>query len=534
MSGRTVEVEARYRLPQPPSPAWLDKALTLMESLENQPNYTWGDHRLIGQAEIRYKTTDWPDWRKEAQKRGNDIVEWNARRSATGRAVSFAYALERREFRVTIEGLSVPQVEAALERVEQSLGLVGLRDGKTPRDREGLRRQYYTSVAVDSVWFEAAANALEANAERITFLTGRYRLQGQAGVEFVQRDFATWKQSVLARWNKLSTVYLSLASDDRSIVFDCDIHRELLSLEVLAANAAEAEKIIAEIVQHLSLQVVEAVPYKYRPRARYYEIIKWRKYGEEAFVRAVRKALTTAFPRPPAIVEAYTAQGKGAEDLDASYDIESFLARLGQVGAYERAKLYVEGMLGRALGIYLDRNNKRLELRSSLPRMLFNQTAAVFQDEIDINLIREEQSADAPGPTQAHSDNFFVKVFLALVPPLILAWGGIEGFKGAQKQYAVEIIFPQKPATGEATVKGKEFEINWVVRLTQWWRTREAAGQTVATVRVFDEHGSPVFDRSGLLPLASVTLAPGRYVIEVESPGLGLRDRLPVTVQGSK
>jgi hypothetical protein len=72
--------------------------------------------------------------------------------------------------------------------------------------------------------------------------------------------------------------------------------------------------------------------------------------------------------------------------------LESFLAQERSPGAaYDQAVLYVQGTHGHDLGIRLDMDKKRLELRSSLDRKEFNKVAELFEDQLDLKLIKDVQ-----------------------------------------------------------------------------------------------------------------------------------------------
>jgi hypothetical protein len=233
-------------------------------------------------------------------------------------------------------------------------------------------------------------------------------------------------------------------------------------------------------------------------------------------------------------MQSYVTQGKSAEDLQPFPDLESFLTYVGGPGAsYDRAVLYLQGTKGIDLGIRLFRDQKRLELSSSLERKQFNNVVALFEDQIDLKLLKEQQ------PSSSEADNLkgaglLEKLFFAVVPALVLAWGGVEGFKGWQKQYAVEIVFPPKLKDGESKVVGPEIQINWTVQVTQWWNTSESKPGLDATVRVFNESGHAVLEAANKNPLFNASLRPGKYTVEVEVPQVRKRDRVPITIEAAR
>ena len=534
MLGRSLEISRTYSIRKPPPSEWFDRAVVTIESDVPTPTYCFGTYSVKSKSGYRYTLHDWVKWKSEVLGAWRDISEFSCDRTGESVSIQFTYTSDFREARLQVRAPTAAEVEPVVKQLEEKLSLSESKVRYSRPSKEGIKRQYFTSTTIDHNWFESALATMQASVGEIIYFEGRFQTKVHPGTDYRNDDLLTWKRSVVENWRELVSFYIWLSASDRAMAFDCDVQRELVSLEVQAPTLSETERISTRIAEGLSLQAVEGTPYKYRRFARTFRIIAWK--SNKPFADAISNAINSVFEKPPAVVDCYVTQGKGSEDLEPFDDLARFLARVADLGAeYDRATLYVQGAHGLDLGIHLNRTEGQLGLRSSMRRKEFNKVASLFEDKIDLKLLAELKPMTVEPDRTKKPDSFWGKIFLAIVPALVLTWGGIEGFKGYQKQYAVEIIFPRKVSTGNSIASGPDIKIDWVVQVTQWWNTRECNPVPDSVIRVFDESGSPVFEDRNKKPLVPVRLLPGVYTVEVEVSQFGKRDRVPVTIrQGPK
>jgi hypothetical protein len=263
----------------------------------------------------------------------------------------------------------------------------------------------------------------------------------------------------------------------------------------------------------LDLEEAPEDPYKYRRFARFFEIKRWK--GNPAFAKAVRSAFGKVFPAQPAIVAAYITRGGSAQDLESFHSVDGFLKAVGDGDVdYDGAGVHVEGPNGKAISVTLDRVKKQLEIFSSLKRKEFNEVADVFENEIDLRLLKEVSPDDASTNTKSPALDLLAKIVLAVAGLLVSA----EFIKEAVPRDRLEITFPQPGPEGVAIVEADVLRPRWIVRRTRWWDTHDMEDIPPATLQVLDSRGAVAFERTEQQPGIAVPLRPGEYQLGIIVP----------------
>lgn len=488
---------------------------TCAASIRSKPDY-----------EFTFDSLD--DWKTFVGDRWTEIARTRLSAWSNGKAVSVDYDVVNGEAGLHLEAPTVEMIDAMAAEAEKILELPRLLDGEG-KGLHGLRRKYFINEEVTPTWIKALVGAIRRDVGPSLYISARLRWAQPAASEQAFEDLDAWLAELAANWNHLGSVYLWLSSSSRRMLFDCDIRRQLLVLESYAHSYQEAAARLSSLASMLDLEEAPDDPFKYRRFAKVFKIVHWKT--NSAFARAVELALAKGFATSPALVESYTATGRGAEDLEPIHSIDTFVARVGEPGAsIDRAHLYVEGARGRGLGITLDRTKEELWIGSSLDRKEFNAVVECFENAVDLKLKKEEAPPKDDVPRKPSGEGLLAKLIVAVVGLFL----SVEVIKESIPRYSVEITFPRTQSDGKAAVVSGELALDWVVRRSRWWDNAELTPPMEAMLTILDSRGSPISPGAARIGSGfQLQLGPGHYEVILRFPELGKSARLPLVVSAS-
>ena len=395
MTTDSVRFFRKYRFAPPGAPEWLHAAVGSMEPHVGGAHYFKGEYALRSVPDCEFDRSRPDAWLADVAGHWPDIQKLRAHFSGDSVTVSLACDFARQEAELSV---TAPGAEEALRVADALKAELGLDDATPDRGapEEQESRRYWTRGRIDRPWMEdAVAQVLAVTGEPFYF-DGRVQLRPGGGRGRGQGELTRWKELVLERWEDAVSVYCWIAGPGGRVVLDCDLRRELLTLEVRTHTRDHVVAAFHRIEQELRLDPVEGSPYEYRRFGQVFEIIEWEASSKNsAFAKAVKEAVDKAFDPPPVVVSAYVTTGKKVEDLESFPDLPAFLERVGGGVEYGTARLYLEGVRGRSLGIMLDRGQMTLDLRSSLEMKAFIEVATTFENTIGLKPVVRADPAPA-------------------------------------------------------------------------------------------------------------------------------------------
>jgi hypothetical protein len=318
----------------------------------------------------------------------------NASISAANGYASLRFDFERSEVNVTVQFPSKERLDKAVAEIEKALELTSMMPGYGETKLAGTKRIFYTANRIDAAWFQTAVKLLRelSHTERY-FTSCRVYVTSRLTPDFITGRLDEWEAEVLGHWPNVQRVVCSRSSGNLYVNFECDLHREIVWVEVQAEPRNEVERVLENLQKQLGLELAPEQPYRYRRYLRIYESRSATMAAKlkTAIENAVEVAFKKQFDKAPVVADAYLTETGDSGYLTSAQTLQDFLARLTELASGLReAKLYLEGPRGSALGIFANIPQRRLELRSSLAHKIFEQTAAQFEDALELTLKKKE------------------------------------------------------------------------------------------------------------------------------------------------
>ena len=386
---------------------------------------------------------------------------------------------------------------------------------RTVDDDIVIERRYVPKASITKEWHAALRNKLEPFLRDPGLISCYVRLNSDPDVHRQFKDLGAFFSFVAEHWSEVleSEIW---SSDTVLVRIVCDHARQGVLLSSRAGNDAAAEQTIREIESTLELQAAARQPYRYRRASLEYEIKNWRG---DSFAAAVREIANLLGGRP-FLREAYVKIFNGnIETLTPFVDLDGFLQQVGtRTGAYGETAILMEGR-DNAVGLRVNSEHTRLRIRTSFDLPALDQLINAFTDNLGLVQVKALDSGSdvgAASPSQRPEKPLLKYGIPVLVAAVTAA--SVSGFVSLKKavfpDYKVFISTP--PTTnGTADITGP-LQVSWYLK-PDGASLRGIVKDVPATIRIFPA-GQPVQTFPGKMPNQTLTLAPGDYIVQVETP----------------
>lgn len=463
-------LEGRYHAQDPQDVRWFEKLLDKLENWTGPAESFNGSFTLNSAPHFRPSPAEYSDWRSQTTGNWQRLVEADARLSNNDRASSIRYHLNRAELILELSSHNSTELTEMFQTLQKELPIVPLET--SPRlESKGERRRYFATEPIDPAWFERASELVGSIGKHNLSFDGRFRL-ASTGREFSRPNFEEWRDGVRKHWDDLASIYCWVYSPQTKLMMDVDLLRDLVSLELQARDEEAMLKHLNALEMELKLVKAEENPYRYRRFLRAYKIKRWT--SNEKFAEALKAAVEFAFPgrivsRRVAMPTAYVTVGDTEEDLDpfSSYDL--FLQRIASPQEFTKCELVLEGPRGRSLGVLLNRQTKRLTVRTSLERADLDSLTRPFRNAMELTLEEardeEKEKEEKPKITKVMVATAALSILAALWSGAVAIFTSQRGLTPFRNQYVLEITHPVGESGKAVDVSERNVRIEW--RLTK-------------------------------------------------------------------
>ena len=471
----------------------------------------YATYMLFSKPQYRYEVNDVVLFKDKVAALWEDIskISFNLDYDETNLHVDFDF--DRKELVLNFKAGTTETVDKVVRILENKLELDASRDPYLPRQFNGTKKEYFTKEEISPDWMIGALAMIGAMNSMQSYFSGQlFFLRNQPNNLFYGKQ-DTFEKAIQEHWKNLRSVSCSVSGNECYLYFDCDVNRELISFEIKAATADFVDRIFMNVENKLGLDKVEGVPYRYRRFAKTYEIINWTSNRD--FAEAIQEAIKIGFPVKYVVHNAYAEEDKGSAALQPLFDVPGFVEWVKDNSRkFSLVQISLEGPREAAFGISADLKKMQLAIRGSFTRSIFNQLTGVFEDKLDLKLLKEVKNPDSPQKS-AKGESPIIKIVIAVLA--FIASAAI--INEAVPKYELQLTRPlQLEDKKPVEKKSDEIYIDWVVKKKQWWHTSQSANNKV-DIQIFNDEQIPVRTIADTSPPVKIKLDPGLYDIQVVS-----------------
>ena len=383
---------------------WLRAVDQLYLWLGEKPSFH-GTLELKADPGTSQEIRDVQRWKKDVAEHWADLAAAGINANQPSRSVYLQVQFTDQMVNLNLaaeEGQSVAEEFSAFEKaLPVALQSTAASDAKFLEER----RRYYTVEPVTADWVRTKLIALLARiGARRTGFSGTFRVADQG---YIVQDFTAWTKEVELRWEELQAAGCWLSTADSTQSVDVDFEREqvTVNLRSLTGISGSAAMTFADYESALNLERAPSVSYQNYRFANRYELSSseaWDTRTDQALAAAIDEAISVAFEkyRRYVFVSGSLTMGVAEQEQTSSRTKDEFLQQL-RSGGYVSARIYLQGPKGYDLAVQLERSEKKVTLRSSIPPQakLFKSVAKPFDNIRGLNLIKAE-NRNAAGEEQ--------------------------------------------------------------------------------------------------------------------------------------
>ena len=226
-------------------------------------------------------------------------------------SVSSPYALVGAEYDVSDRGGVVrirsnvlpsqePAIQTAITKFEQSMALAPL--GQRTTKNQGIKALYFTTVELNSRWFEVACLELVELEPFPSYFDGRIYSGFDESSWFSRQDIHTWRDSALSELQQRLADDLLFGRRYLHVVMSVEPHLYLVSLEVRAASEPDAQVTLDRLAEKLQLMKSDHNPYQSGRTQDAFAIDLWEN---ERFTTTVREVINYYVSKTPDLINTY-------------------------------------------------------------------------------------------------------------------------------------------------------------------------------------------------------------------------------------
>lgn len=425
--------------------------------------------------------------------------------------VHFDFHFDRNELNLNINGGTSDAVDKVARMLENKLELDPSRDPYLPRQFNGTKKQYFAKEEISTEWMTKALAMIGSMNGIQRYFSGQLFFLGNQPNSLSYGKQDTFEKGIQEHWKNLSSVYCSVSGSECDLYFTCDIQRELISVEIKAATSDIVDRIFMNVENKMGLDKVEGVPYRYRRFAKTYEIINWTSNRD--FAEAIQEAIKIGFPVKYVVHNAYAEEDKGSDALQPLFDVPGFVEWVKDNSRkFSLVEISLEGPREAAVGISANLKKMQLAIRGSFTRSIFNQLTGVFEDKLDLKLLKEVKNPDSLQKS-TKGESPVIKIVIAVLA--FIASAAI--LNEAVPKYELQLTRPlQLEDKKPVEKKSDKIYIDWVVKKKQWWHTSQSANNKV-NILIFNDEQIPIKTIADTSPPVKIELDPGLYDIQVVS-----------------
>ena len=402
------------------------------------------------------------EWKKIVAARWDDLAMAGMYIFRPGRTADLRVQFADRTVMLSLMAEDGQAVQEAVAAFESKLKVAPRVAVGSDAEFKGERRRYYTAEPITADWLEKSMMPiLTRNPARRTGFGGTFRVADQ---EYTVQDFDAWTKEVARRWKEMQAAGCWISTSDSRQSLDVDFEREQVAVELRnrPGGTGPAVTTFADYESELKLTPAPAKPYQYYRFARTYQKVnEWNSGSDLVLAEAIDKAVLAAFgDRRYAFMNGSMTEGEGAEMQTPFSSKDEFLARLRSGVPYVSARIYLQGPRGYDLGVQLQRNEKKVVLRSSIPDAeLFKKVALPFNKIHDLEEY-EAENRNAAGEEQKKPSKIGTWMpLISGVPGFVLAVLALLATTLPKQTSSLEILAP-KDAT---EIHGKACRVEWAV-----------------------------------------------------------------------
>jgi len=394
--------------------------------------------------------------------------------------------------------------------------LPGLKSVTDKPQKQGESRRYFLSSQATPEWYEKALGiVLPFVFDASLSPWGRVRRGGKTRG---YGDFAAWKAALLAglKEGDIDQSYFSYFGRDRSLTFDLDHIRDLLTVDVQSIRPSEVEEMHLKFSTELGLKPAPDNAYNVRQWGRTYDI---KMPDRTAYAAQLKKAIQDTFSGRRVLVNGTLhLGGKSDEQVKQFNQFSDFLKGLETEDDLREFHLTVTGAVGQFIGVNVEKKLTQLRLQGS---MLLNQFQA-FAATLKTGLKRMEQSQTfdtdpATGAVQEKKSGWTEKVVIALIPLVGILLG--TRLYDAVREPPEVIIDTPVAKDGAAQTQSHDTTISWTYKESHlfWKPSFDGNHEAIVNVRRLSDDKPIVLDEKdfGKRPLTG--LEDGSYYVKVDA-----------------
>ncbi|MEO0645880.1 MAG: hypothetical protein AAFZ17_06985 [Cyanobacteria bacterium J06650_10] len=553
-----VRVRNTYFLPSIPNADWVMEVAEILETVTNLNVTGDGNYQTFEAVEFSFQN-GLAHFSQTLQKNWNAIqsISFTATASNKETYVPFNKSVYLRvdcrfnsaETSLEIEANKEETVHQVLDTLEDRLKLEKFNNDLVG----GQERRYHIQNSLDISWFEKVFSTLVTPNLEDYFsgtIAEKVKNQDAENGEIVHhfRSFDTFASQVRERHNTARHFSCWLSGRRSHVDFDIDPLRRLMRLKIEGWKD-DAQIIFQKAEESLSLKRQIGEPYRYRKFAQTYKIIEWTSNKEfaAALEKVVQQNFLEKYGREPAVVDAFATTGKTFEDLHPfKGKLSEFLEWLAvEQRELRRVNLYLEGPMGKALGIFIDRSKKELRVASSFERTEFQSIVKTLRNAITTEDKPKESSTNGVEDDSNKKSIWVEKLWIPALATVL----GIPATIFSTLFASQQLLFPLAGWKYElhlipeqlysSPIPGNQLNIEWKLKQPRL-RTNPDASNQAATVQVRNESNEIIYplnnesSTSSQGRLVLTDLPTGKYFILIETVDPILTEQVVAELLGDK
>jgi hypothetical protein len=489
---------------------FLDPFMALAEQITGPSARFRGTWKLPGGvgAETEVKA-DWQSIIRGAQR-------WSGEWQGRGHRLTVNWESQYTNVRFEIQSWDTEVLTELAERIK---GLLGLKVPNNKPLKQGEMRRYFLAGEATFPWYEKALSLILPFSDDASLSPwGRIRRGGKEKSNRGFGDLAAWKSALetAMRAGDIEQSYLSCFARERTITFDLDHLRDLLSIDVQSTVPAEVEDMHLKLSTELNLARAPETAYRERQWGRTFDI---RLPDRKAFANQLRMAIGTAFQQRRVLLTSGTLHlGDNDEEVKQYSVLEELLDDFVTVRDLSQVHIALAGPHGDFIGIHVEKKLTRLRLLAAMRLDLFQTFAATLKIGLKRMELSETYDTDpAAGVAPEKKSTWVVPLGTAALGLL----GGLVGTKLYEARREPPEIIIDRPLAkdGVAEIKAHDTTVSWTYREPRLAAPPTMDGNHQAIVNVVRlSDNRPILQDERKTGSASLSgLEDGSYYIKIDA-----------------
>jgi hypothetical protein len=526
-----LSVGRKYLVPSPITIPWFEKAVAQIQSFCNPITSFSGECTLQTNYQDRVSIGSLEDWAEYLRHYWTEMASSWAWFYSDKLTLAFRCDYERSAIELEIRGLALEEGNLILAQLEENLQLAPVGSGVA--NEYSVKQRFFAPSPLIK-WLEQFINYANSSWTTRTDFHGSYVLRNYFyGTEVRLEAVQEWVSAIHQNWLEVVESVARFRSNNREISLRCDHQRSLVELEVREPSLEASNGVMAEMAKHLNLKQIEDDPYRYRKSAATYKVTDWDK---QRYIDSTRVLLKECFEgQEPITREAYVTKvlDDNIERLQGFHNINAYLKFLEESNdsAYEWTGLLIEGTNGLAVGMTLNKKDKRLEFRSSIPpNELEDKVVKHYKEPLQLKLTKGGSAGSAiSSETQPKAEKWWVKYAMQIVVVFVTILAlpfALSLLRATQTDYDLKIT---NPILSPAQVNTAEVPLDWYL----WPKDSFLYGPDYhAPASILIMHKGVTVDQlDSIVPPYTLSLkeGEGEYIVEVRPNKKAQPTRIVVT-----